>query len=212
MPIFSQLGRLDEAQRLIEDQWERLKETGEGASERAIDLVRMHIELAFKPNPVEKVREYLDQAARMAPDDDRVWLGRANLAVRTGAYDEAKRWLDACLARRAEDVAVWRAWLSWGIATKKVDIVERRCNTFRPAIRLPSKFMRVNAWLCRQRVMTNPNAGSWNAWSRRAPAIERLANGLPNWLRRMVKRIEPSSCHADNGGNRSASSSIPEAL
>ena len=53
VPIYSQLGRLDEAERLIEERWEHLNETGEGASEPAIDLVRMHIQLAFKPNPVE---------------------------------------------------------------------------------------------------------------------------------------------------------------
>ena len=55
VPIYSQLGRLDEAERLIEERWEHLNETGEGASEPAIDLVRMHIELTFKPNPVEDV-------------------------------------------------------------------------------------------------------------------------------------------------------------
>jgi tetratricopeptide (TPR) repeat protein len=69
VPIYSQLGRLDEAQRLLEDWWEHLNETGEGASEPAIDQVRMHIELAFRPNPVENVRAYLDQAHRLAPDE-----------------------------------------------------------------------------------------------------------------------------------------------
>ena len=49
----------------------------------------MHIELTFKPNPIENVRAYLDQASKLAPDDDRVWLGRANLAIRTGNYDDA---------------------------------------------------------------------------------------------------------------------------
>ncbi len=32
VPIYSQLGRLDEAERLIEERWEHLNETGEGAS------------------------------------------------------------------------------------------------------------------------------------------------------------------------------------
>ena len=55
VPTYSQHGRLDEAERLIEERWEHLNETGEGASETAIDLVRMHVELAFKPNPVEDI-------------------------------------------------------------------------------------------------------------------------------------------------------------
>ena len=90
---------------------------GEGALEPAIKLVRQHIELTEKPIPVGNIRAFLDQAARLAPDDDRVWLGRANLAIRTGAFDEAQRWLDACLRLRPEDFPVWRARLSWGIAT-----------------------------------------------------------------------------------------------
>ena len=85
----------------------------------------MHIELTLKPTPVETIRAFLDQAARLAPDDDRVWLGRANLAIRTGAYDEAERWLDACLRRRPDDVPVWRARLSWGIATNRIDVVKQ---------------------------------------------------------------------------------------
>ena len=48
VPIFSQLGRLDEAQRLLEDWWEQLDKIGEGASERAIDQLRMHMELALQ--------------------------------------------------------------------------------------------------------------------------------------------------------------------
>lgn len=112
MPIYNQLGRFDEAERLVEERWEHLNEMGEGASEPAIDLVRMHIQLTFKPNPVKDVRAYLESAASLAPDDDRVWLGRANLAIRTGAYDESRWWLDACLNRRPADLPVWRARLS----------------------------------------------------------------------------------------------------
>ena len=89
VPMFSELGRIEEAERLIEDRWEHLNALGEGALEPAIKLLRQHIELTLKPTPVETIRTYLDQAARLAPDDDRVWLGQANLAIRTGAYDEA---------------------------------------------------------------------------------------------------------------------------
>ena len=37
----------------------------------------------------EPLRDYLDQVGRLAPDDDRIWLARANLAIRAGSYDEA---------------------------------------------------------------------------------------------------------------------------
>jgi enediyne biosynthesis protein E4 len=151
VPIYSQLGRLDEAERLIEDRWEHLKETGEGASEQAIDLVRMHIELAFRPNPVENVHDYLDQASRLAPEDDRVWLGRANLAIRTGAYDQAERWLDSCRRRRPEDVPVWSARLRLGVATERIDVVRQALLHLPAAESTEAQLHRLNAWLCSHR-------------------------------------------------------------
>ena len=124
---------------------------GEGALEPAIKLVRQHIELTLKPTPVETIRAALDQAARLAPEDDRVWLGRANLAIRTGAYDEAERWLDACLRRRPEDVPVWRARLSWGIATNRIDVVEQALTHLPAAESTPAQLHRLNAWLAAKR-------------------------------------------------------------
>ena len=73
-----------------------------GRTRPAINLVWLYIELGLKPAAVESHKNYLDQAARAAPDDDRVWLGQANLAIQAGRYDEAKRWLEACTRRPAE--------------------------------------------------------------------------------------------------------------
>ena len=125
VPIYEQQGRIEEAERLIEDRWEHENAAGEGALEPAIKLLRQHIDLTVNPASIEAIRNVLDQAARLAPDDDRVWLGRANLAIRTGVYDEAERWLDACLKHRPEDIPAWRARLSWGLATKRPDVVEK---------------------------------------------------------------------------------------
>jgi enediyne biosynthesis protein E4 len=151
VPIYSQLGRLDEAKRLIEDQWEHLNEIGQGASERAIDLVRMHIEIDFKPNPVENVRAYLDLGLRMAPKDDRIWLGRANLAIRTRDYNKAKQWLDACLQRRPADLPVWRLRLIWGMATNRIDVVQQSLLHLPAEESTPGELYRLNAWLASQR-------------------------------------------------------------
>ena len=57
---------------------------------------------------MQAVRSFLDQVTRAAPDDDRGWLGKAKLAIRVGSYDEAARWLEACLRRRPDDIPVWR--------------------------------------------------------------------------------------------------------
>jgi predicted Zn-dependent protease len=95
---------------------------------------------------VENVRAYLEQAASLAPGDDRVWLGRANLAIRTGAYDEAERLLDDCLKRRPEDIPVWRARLNWGLATNRLDTVQQAM-TYLPATESsPAQVHRLKAW------------------------------------------------------------------
>ena len=64
------------------------------------------------------------EAGRKAPDDDRVWLAKANLALQTGKLDEAADWLDRCQARRADDPAVWRARLD--LARTKGDLARAR--------------------------------------------------------------------------------------
>lgn len=147
LPIFCHQGRLEEAQRLVEQRWEHLDETGEAASELAINLARLHAELEWKPSPVEAVRVSLDQAEKLAPDDDRVWLGHANLEIRTNNLEEARRWLDACLKRRPDDVPVWRARVKWGMATSRVDVV-REALAYLPASEsTPAQANRIEAWL-----------------------------------------------------------------
>jgi enediyne biosynthesis protein E4 len=151
VPIYREQGRTGEAERLIEERWEYLNASGEGALEPAIRLVREHIELTLKATPVETTRALLEQDSQHASDDDRVWLGRANLAIRTSAFDEAKRWLDACEGRRPADLPVWRARLSWGIATEQTDVV-KRAMTHMPAAEPNSAALhRVNAWLAAHR-------------------------------------------------------------
>jgi tetratricopeptide (TPR) repeat protein len=151
VPVFRELGRMEEAERLIEDRWEHLNASGEGALEPAIKLLWQHIELTWKATPVEDVRASIDRAARLAPGDDRVWLGRANLAIRTGAYDEVERWLDACQRLRPDDVPVWRARLNWGIATNRIDVVEQALTHLPAAESRPAQLHRVHAWLASKR-------------------------------------------------------------
>ena len=55
----------------------------------------------------------LGKANRSAPDDDRVWLGLADLATRAGRFEEAGEWLARCERARPDDPAVWRARLNW---------------------------------------------------------------------------------------------------
>jgi predicted Zn-dependent protease len=151
VPIYSQLGLVDEAKRLIEERWDHLRQIGEGTSEPAIDLVRMHIELDLRPNPIAEVRSYLEQAARMAPGDDRVWLGQANLATRTGDFSEARRWLDRCVTERPEDPAVWTSRLRLGLAANQIEVVHESIAHLSAGALTRPQIQQLKAWLSAKR-------------------------------------------------------------
>jgi predicted Zn-dependent protease len=163
-PIYWLQGRIDEAEQSIELRWRDLNDRGEGASEKAIDLVRLHIEFRRNPLPVDVVRQGLDDAGRLAPDDDRVWLGKANLAIRTGSFEEAERWLDACIRRRPRDLAVWQARLSWALAANRVTEGWEAMKHLPVAVSRPAQIPRLAAWLAAQR--------GDRVWERRA--LDRL--------------------------------------
>jgi tetratricopeptide (TPR) repeat protein len=148
---FTQEGRVEEAARLLEESWKLLREYGEGASERAIGLARTHMELDRETAPIEVLRTYFEQAARLAPEDDRVVLGRANLAIRAGLYDEAARWLDACLRRRPEDASVWRSRLKWAMAANRPSELREALRHLRVANSTPAEIGRVAVWLAAHR-------------------------------------------------------------
>ena len=141
--VYSLQGRIEDRQRVIEASWDRLNEAGEGASEPAILLIRLHMQTPT----IEEVRAFLDQAARSAPEDDRVWLGRAKLAIRDGSYDQAARWLDACLRKRPDDLPVWRARLDWAMAIRRLADVRRVLEHLPAKESTPAQVQRLTAWL-----------------------------------------------------------------
>jgi tetratricopeptide (TPR) repeat protein len=149
--VYNMEGRVDEAERLIEACWDDLDKKGEGASEKGVRLVRLNIDHATNTASVEAIRLFLEQAAQSAPDDDRVWLGRANLAIRAGTYDEAVRWLDACLRRRPDDVPVWRARLNWAMAVGRVDQARTALKHLPAAESTPAEVQKLAAWFAWRR-------------------------------------------------------------
>ena len=151
VPIMIDLGRQDEATKLIEDRWEDLNALGQGALDPAIKLLLRHVELTTGAVAIDAVRTSLDEAAKLAPDDDRVWLGRANLAIRTGDMEDAERWLDQCETKRPDDRAVWRARLKWAMATDRIDAVERAMTHLPDVASLSADRHRINAWLAGHR-------------------------------------------------------------
>ncbi len=61
--------------------------------------------------PYEGLQGALEKAGQLAPEDDRVWLGKGRLAIEAGRWDEARQWLSRC-KRGLADAAVWRAWIA----------------------------------------------------------------------------------------------------
>jgi enediyne biosynthesis protein E4 len=150
-PLYSLEGRLEEARRLVEESWERLNQTGRGGWGDAIELIKRHILLSVPTAPAEATRTLLERAERLAPDDDRVWLARANLAIHQGALDEAERGLDACLRRRPDDIPVWRARLDWALATGRVAEVHEALAHLPVVESSPAQIPRLAAWLAARR-------------------------------------------------------------
>ncbi len=139
-------GRDDEANRLIEARWEDLDKKGEGASEKAVKLVRLLADNLRNAASIDATRAFLEQAALLAPDDDRVWLGRANLALRAGTIDEAARWIDACLRRRPDDLPVWRARLGWAMAAGRVAEAREALEHLPASESTPADVQKLSAW------------------------------------------------------------------
>ena len=149
-PLLWHEGRLAEARRLVETNWEVLKRSGRGGSDQAIELVRLHIVLSLGMTSVEVLNSFLQRAAALAPEDDRVWLGRANLAIRRGEFDEASRWIDACLGRapRISSLA-WR--LDWAVATGRIALAREAAGHLPVQDFAPAEVYKLAAWAAAQR-------------------------------------------------------------
>ncbi len=120
VPFYWREGRRLEARRMIKTSWDEILFTRQGTLDQAVKLVRMHMEWSLSPPSIEETGGFLEQAEARAPDDPRVWLGKANLAIRAGSLAEAARWIDATLKREPEDAPAWRARLDWAVASGKL--------------------------------------------------------------------------------------------
>jgi enediyne biosynthesis protein E4 len=150
-PLYRSEGRIEDALRLIEANWVLLNRAGRGGSEQAIELVGLHIAQSMETAPAEAVRAFLDRVEGQAPDDDRIWLGKANLAIRQGSFDEAARWLDACIRRRPEDMPVWRARLEWAMATGRTSAAGEALEHLPADGATPAQVHRLAAWFAARR-------------------------------------------------------------
>jgi enediyne biosynthesis protein E4 len=160
-------GRTEEARDLIVEAWR-------GAADPSDVLKRLYV-LENTTFPVDFVKLSLKLGD---PRDERVWLGRANLAIWLGQFDEARRWLDAYEERRPTDQPASLARLSLGMASGDVATIRRAVKNLSSAWFLPFEVLRLRARLAaflgrepeRRSLLSlvAEEPGNTNAWSRLA--------------------------------------------
>ena len=149
--LFWMEGRNDEVEALVEANWRQMSQPDWPQPDDATETIRNYIETKTGAVAVEEMTAVLTHAGKQAPDDDRVWLGRANLAVRAGHWDEAASWLEACLRRRPDDPAVWNSQLNWAWENDRVDLVRQALGHI-PINRSSSRRVdALRAWFARHR-------------------------------------------------------------
>ncbi len=129
-------GRTEELRKTLEESWQW--------SDSPPALIRQLSRLDTLPLPLGTIRQSLE---RTASDDDRVWLGRANLAMRTGQLDEALRLIDACIERRPDDPVVWRTRFELAQAAGDLAAGWRALERLPAAGLSNAEAARIRAWL-----------------------------------------------------------------
>jgi tetratricopeptide (TPR) repeat protein len=108
-------------------------------------------DLQFSPYPVEQVRAALDRAAKTAPDDPGVWLGRASFATRVGQFEAAGRWFSDCERQAPRDPVVARARLSWAIAAGRDKEARNAVGILAREPSPPAEVLTAQAWFAGRR-------------------------------------------------------------
>ena len=161
-------GRTQEARALIIEAWQ-------GATDPSDVLKRLYL-LEDAPFPVDYVKESLK---RGNPNDDRVWLGQANLATWSGKFQEARHWLDACERERPDDQPVWLSQLFLATSSRDIDGARRAVQHLQAGWFLPFEVLRLRAWLAASRgdddaerqgllALIAVEPGNTSAWARLA--------------------------------------------
>jgi tetratricopeptide (TPR) repeat protein len=107
--------------------------------------------LDTEPVPVELVRSVLKKASHDSPQDDRVWLAQANLALRMGELDLAGESLGRCEQTRTDDPVVILSRLDWAVAAERPELVCSTLGMLSPSDLAPAEIHWLDAWLARHR-------------------------------------------------------------
>jgi tetratricopeptide (TPR) repeat protein len=128
--------------------------------------------------PYQGLRAALELAGKNAPQDDRVWLGKARLAIEAGRWDEAEAWLRRCRDAGA-DAPVWRSWIEWARGSVQPEEALEAVRHLDPAQLDAGARLELLAWVYQTRGETEAEAAALERWLQleptARPALERLA-------------------------------------
>ncbi len=208
-------GRFIEARALVSSSW--------GIYPDSVGLIKELEQLGSNnPKSVDAISAALQKASRNAPDDDRIWLGWANLATRLGQFVEAKKWLDACLERRPADPAVWRGIFERALAMQDEAEVERALRHLPQEAVAPYEVLSLQAWFAARAGDLDRERRAYEGILAREPgnlrALGRLADlalaageaGKAAQLRTLRAELTPAGYKYQNLIQKHDSENLPE--
>jgi predicted Zn-dependent protease len=134
--VYEVEGRADDLRKSIVDCWQY--------SDTPETLLRKLAGQETAPLPVGRLQQALEKNPQ---DDDGIWLGRINLATRTGQFELANNVLEHCLARRPNDPVVWRAALELAQASGEPALAWRALEHLPADAASAVELARIRAWL-----------------------------------------------------------------
>jgi enediyne biosynthesis protein E4 len=115
-----------------------------------VETLRLLWSIDHEPYPIAGMRQTLEKAGVMAPDDDRVWLAKADMATRAGRFDEANELLWRCERAKPNDGVVWRTRLEWAQAAGRPAEVLRAARHLPASALTRTRLQELVAWLAAQ--------------------------------------------------------------
>jgi tetratricopeptide (TPR) repeat protein len=121
--LYRMEGRFEDAARLLRDGW--------ASADEPVRVLRALWVTERGTPPFETIERALAIGARLDPQEQRVWLGRARIATQTGRLAEAETWLKRCASPSADE-PLWRAWLDWARAADRLDVARNALRVIGP--------------------------------------------------------------------------------
>jgi tetratricopeptide (TPR) repeat protein len=122
--------------------------------------------------PYEGLQGALEKAGQLAPNDQRVWLGKGRLAIEAGRWDEAREWLSRC-RRGLADAPVWRAWIALARGSGRPDEALEAARQLGSGQLDVRERLELQAWLYQQSGDTRAESSTLERWLRVEPADTR---------------------------------------